>query len=296
MSEDVWLMLGDAVERMAEIPDGSVDAIIADPPYPEIDRPYGRMTEAEWWDMMMGVCAHARRVLTPKGSAVFILQPNSRKVGSMRGWLFEFQAWACREWNMVQDVHWWNTTALPLAGSNQFGLLRPSLKACVWLGPADCFRDQDEILLDESRVNFANRLRGTFVDPERVSRRRTQTEGARDDNERMTTAVTRRGGTTPFNVLPIAGGGPRNPSFGHGAATPNDLADWWTRYITRPGDTVLDPFAGSGTIPLAALNRGRKAIGIERDPGYFATMENRIAAARAASPLFDRPAPSPALA
>ncbi len=62
------------------MPAGSVDAVITDPPYPEISRAYGRMTEAEWWDMMMVVCTETRRILKPTGSAVFILQPNSRKV------------------------------------------------------------------------------------------------------------------------------------------------------------------------------------------------------------------------
>ena len=48
----VNLMLGDCLERMAEIADRSVDAIITDPPYPEVSRAYGRMTEAEWDAMM----------------------------------------------------------------------------------------------------------------------------------------------------------------------------------------------------------------------------------------------------
>ena len=83
---------GNCLDILPTIPAQSVDAVITDPPYPEISRDYGRMTEAQWWDMMMGVCAEVRRVLKPTGSAVFILQPNSRKVGSMRGWLWEFMA------------------------------------------------------------------------------------------------------------------------------------------------------------------------------------------------------------
>lgn len=73
---------------------------------------------------MMGVCKEVRRILKPTGSAVFILQPNSRKIGSMRGWLFEFQAWICREWNMVQDAWWWNYRAPPEAHAIQGRLVR----------------------------------------------------------------------------------------------------------------------------------------------------------------------------
>lgn len=42
------------------------------------------------------------------------------------------------------------------------------------------------------------------------------------------------------------------------------LVDWWS----DPGETVLDPFCGSGTIPLAAESLHRHGIGIEIDPNY----------------------------
>lgn len=48
---------------------------------------------------------------------------------------------------------------------------------------------------------------------------------------------------------------------------------------SNPGDTVLDPFLGSGTTAKMALLHGRKFIGIERDPGYFEIAQRRIAAA-----------------
>jgi len=45
---------------------------------------------------------------------------------------------------------------------------------------------------------------------------------------------------------------------------------------TKEGQTILDPFMGSGTTGVACRNTGRKFIGIERDPGYFAIAEQRI--------------------
>jgi DNA modification methylase len=54
---------------------------------------------------------------------------------------------------------------------------------------------------------------------------------------------------------------------------------------TNPGDTVLDPFCGTGSTGVACINTGRDFIGIERDPAYFAIAESRIAAARSATPL-----------
>lgn len=50
------------------------------------------------------------------------------------------------------------------------------------------------------------------------------------------------------------------------------LVDWWS----ERGDIILDPFCGSGTIPLAAAHMQRVGIGIEIDPAYVAIAERRI--------------------
>ena len=46
--------------------------------------------------------------------------------------------------------------------------------------------------------------------------------------------------------------------------------------ITEEGDTILDPFMGSGTTGVACVQTGRNFIGIEIDPGYFKIAEKRI--------------------
>ena len=151
------LIHGDCRRELKKLPDKSVDLILTDPPYPEIDREYGRMTEGEWHELMREVVAEGRRVLKPTGSMVIIIQPNFEKVGKMRLWLWEFVAWAGREWNLVQDVYWWAFDSLPLSGTKRHqGLLRASVKMCVWLGEADCYRSQDNVLWlpsDTARFN-----------------------------------------------------------------------------------------------------------------------------------------------
>ncbi|MHB8331652.1 MAG: DNA-methyltransferase, partial [Candidatus Dormibacteria bacterium] len=52
-----------------------------------------------------------------------------------------------------------------------------------------------------------------------------------------------------------------------------------TRRFSPPGGLVLDPFAGSGTFPLAALMEGRRALGIELDPGHAEVARRRLAQA-----------------
>ena len=50
---------------------------------------------------------------------------------------------------------------------------------------------------------------------------------------------------------------------------------------TNPGDTVLDPYMGSGTTGVVCARLGRSFIGIERDPDYFAIAQARIQKAQA---------------
>jgi site-specific DNA-methyltransferase (adenine-specific) len=66
------------------------------------------------------------------------------------------------------------------------------------------------------------------------------------------------------------------------------LADY-----TSSGETILDPFMGSGTTGVACVNLGRKFIGIELDPDYFDIAVKRIAEAYKQPRLFDDPPPKP---
>ena len=62
----------------------------------------------------------------------------------------------------------------------------------------------------------------------------------------------------------------------HPAPFPLQLAERLIRMFSFVGDTVLDPFTGSGTTNLAAAKWGRNSIGCEIDPHYFSQAEKRI--------------------
>lgn len=253
------------------LPDGSVDSIVCDPPYAEIDRDYGRLTEKAWHELMRGVVSEARRILKPKGSAVFVLQANSERVGRMRPWLWEFMAWTTREWNMVQDAWWWNFAAPPTVHAHEVrGLMKPSIKACVWLGSDDCFRDQNEVLwtASDSMMAQGKEDRALRISPSGLTTR----------PGRIAQKVSDRGGCSPFNCIPAsnteshASAGAR----GHGAGTPYDVCSWWVRYITPRKGLVCDPFCGSGTVGSAALSLGRHFVGIDLSREYLGMATQRI--------------------
>jgi len=63
---------------------------------------------------------------------------------------------------------------------------------------------------------------------------------------------------------------------GHGATFPVELPEKLIKNFSSNGDTILDPFMGSGTTGIACQNTGRDFIGIELDPEYFKIAEARM--------------------
>ena len=264
------LIHGDCGRELKKLPTVSVDAVVTDPIYPEIDRPYGRISEADWHDLMRTVVLECKRIVKPKGSAVFILQANAEKVGQMRLWPWKFLLWAAEEWNLVQDAYWWAVNAVPLVHTNRrYGLMRPSVKWCVWLGSPDCYRSQEKVLWSPSQCNSAIHWADLAL--------RTSPGGLNFRKGRMASAALERGGTTPFNLLPAPTAGDTDGREGHPAPTPYEVARWWAKYILPPGGVLLDPFVGSGTMLQAGLDEGAsKVIGIDREKKYLEIARKRV--------------------
>jgi len=66
----------------------------------------------------------------------------------------------------------------------------------------------------------------------------------------------------------------------HPTQKPVDIMKWCIEKVSSKGDTILDPFMGSGTTGVACVQTGRNFIGIEIDEKYFAIAQKRIAEAQ----------------
>lgn len=79
---------------------------------------------------------------------------------------------------------------------------------------------------------------------------------------------------------------------GHPCPKPLEWMIWLVGLATDEGDTVLDPFMGSGTTGVACVKTGRNFIGIENDPTYYGIAQRRIEQAQQQLSLFQLTAPN----
>jgi site-specific DNA-methyltransferase (adenine-specific) len=63
---------------------------------------------------------------------------------------------------------------------------------------------------------------------------------------------------------------------GHPAPYPVELAERLIKLFSFAGDTVLDPFMGTGSTAIAALSTGRNSVGVEIEPTYLQMAQERL--------------------
>jgi len=81
----------------------------------------------------------------------------------------------------------------------------------------------------------------------------------------------------PARASAIYGLGGRKPRRNtHPTVKPLDLMRWLVRLVCPPEGVVLDPFAGSGSTGVAALQEGRRFVGVEQDPEYARITRARL--------------------
>ena len=79
----------------------------------------------------------------------------------------------------------------------------------------------------------------------------------------------------------------------HPVPKPIGWMRWLVNLASTPGETILDPFAGSGTTGVAAVKLGRRFVGIEIEPAYFDIACRRVADALKQPDMFiEKPKPA----
>ena len=242
---NIWLMKGDCLERMKEIPDGTVDAIIT-------DTPYG--TTACKWDSVIPfepMWEQLKRIIKPNGAIVlFGSQPFTSALIMSNVKMFKY----CWVWDKQR-------------GSNfQLAKKQPMKSA------------EDIIVFSHKQPVYIPQFR-EGKPYQTKSRKRSKTiEGlvATSSAANICTAtICEDGKRYPLSIISFA----RDYSKIHPTQKPVALLEYLIRTYTNEGETVLDFTAGSGTTGIAAINTNRNAILIELDSNYCEIIKRRIAEA-----------------
>ena len=88
----------------------------------------------------------------------------------------------------------------------------------------------------------------------------------------------------PTNVLHLA---TECSNRSHAAAFPDVLPEWFIKLFTKEGDTILDPFSGSGTTMRVAQALGRNAVGIEVRKEYCKLTASELGLRKRTGAVYD---------
>jgi len=232
------LMLGDCLERMKEIPDGSVDLILADPPYG---------TTACKWDSVIDLplmWEQLKRIIKSNGAIVlFGSEPFSSFLRVSNIKMFRYD-WI---WEKEQGIGFANANKMPMKKHEVVSVFYKKL-------PKYC-------------------PQGLLPFSKKVVRKETDVGEYMGKNGVSNTTYEQKYTNYPTSVLEFS----RNKvGTVHPTQKPVALMEYLINTYTQEGETVLDFVMGSGTTGLAAKNLNRKFIGIEKDAGYFEIARQRL--------------------
>lgn len=235
----VHLMQGDCLERMKEIPDGSVDMILA-------DLPYGTTSRNEWDKKipLAPLWEQYERIIKNNGAIVLFSQmPFGAELIMSNKRLFRYE-WI---WRKPRGNGFLNANRMPLRAHENILVFYKSLptynpQKTMGKPYKHCEGRQKELLIYSGFTPL----------------------GAKSET----------GERFPIDVVSFVNFNDRDKT--HPTQKPVALLEYLIKTYTNEGETVLDNVMGSGSTGVAAVNTGRKFIGIELDEKFYETAKNRI--------------------
>jgi len=231
----------------------TVNLIITSPPYADQRKhTYGGVAPDDYVQWFLPIADELSRVLAPQGS--FVLNIKERVVnGERHTYVLELIVEMRRRgWFWVEEYIWHKRNCYPGKWPNRF---RDAWERCLHFTRAkqfDMYQDAVMVPMGDWRHSRLKSLSET-------DKRRDESRVKSGFGKKIENWVGREM-AYPTNVLHLA---TECSNRAHSAAFPEGLPEWFIKLFSKEGDTVLDPFAGSGTTLRAAANLGRNGIGIE---------------------------------
>ncbi len=245
----------------------SVHLIITSPPYADQRRAlYGGVHPEHYVAWFLPKATRFREVLAEDGS--FVLNIKEKALNGERHPYVLHLILALRRqgWLWIEEYCWHKKNAYPGWWPNRF---RDSWERCLHFSLHKKFKMRQQAVMTPTGAWRKTRLRN-LSQPDRT---RDESKNKNGFGTKIENGVG-RDMAYPTNVLHLATEcGYRN----HPAAFPEGLPSWFIRLFTDEGDTVSDPFAGSGTTLVAALRNKRQGVAIDANEQYCKLMRQRMA-------------------
>ncbi|RJF94094.1 site-specific DNA-methyltransferase [Sphingomonas cavernae] len=270
---------GDSRDLLRHLDDNSIDLVITSPPFAlQRQKAYGNKDQAEYLDWLMDFAALVHAKLKPTGSFVMDIGGAYQKGVPARS-LYHLRVPIrfCDELGffLAEDFYWFNPSKLPspIEWVNKRKIRAKDSVNNIWW-----FSKTEWPKADVSKVlsPYSDRMLKLIEDPDKF-----YTPKERPSGHDIGRAFSKNnGGAIPSNLLKI----PNTESNGayisgcklvgarpHPARFPAKLPEFFVRFLTDPGDVVLDIFAGSNTTGQVAEAEGRRWLAFDERLDYLAT-------------------------
>jgi site-specific DNA-methyltransferase (cytosine-N4-specific) len=269
----------DALAVLRRLAGDSISLVFTSPPFAlRRQKAYGNVAASEYIEWFWPFAQEIHRVLRPDGSFVFDLG-GAWNPGSPTRSLFQYELILrlSQLFHLAQEFYWYNPSKLPTP-AEWVTIRRTRVKDAVntlwWLSKTEApDADNRRVLKPYSRS-----MRRLLKDGYKAARRPSQHDISphfRRDN----------GGAIPPNLLSIPNTRSSDDYFRrcretglpiHPARFPPALPEFFVRFLTLPGQTILDPFAGSNVTGQVAESLERRWISIEIRADYVAGSQLRF--------------------
>ena len=276
MKPTATVLEGDCLDVLTDgrVAPRSVNLIVTSPPYADQRAGnYGGIRADDYVDWFLPRAQALKGCMADDGS--FVLNIKEKAVGGEKHpYVYELVIALRRQqgWRLVDEYCWHKKNCYPGKWPNRF---RDSWERLLHFTISPKFKMRQESVM----VPMGDWRNARLRNLSETDRTRDESKHENGFGKRVENWIG-RDLAYPTNVLHMA----TECGFkGHPAAFPKALPGWFIKLFTDKGDTVLDPFAGSGTALVAALELGRSAIGIDTEPEYCQAMTEAVSASDVAA-------------
>jgi site-specific DNA-methyltransferase (adenine-specific)/site-specific DNA-methyltransferase (cytosine-N4-specific) len=260
------ILLGDCKDVLTELPDNSVDLIFTSPPYADQRKnTYGGIVPDKYVEWFLPISGELLRVLKPTGS--FVLNIKEKVVNGERStYVMELIIEMRKQgWLWTEEFIWHKKNSYPGKWPNRF---RDAWERLLQFNKQKTFAMYQE----EVMVPMGDWAKGRLKNLSETDKIRDNSRVGNGFGKNISNWIDREK-AYPTNVLHLA---TECSNKNHSAAFPEGLPEWFIRLFTKEGDTVLDPFMGSGTTNYVAQRMNRNSIGIDISPQYYEMVRKQL--------------------